>query len=229
LLEYDITANQSTLITLIDKAQMNYAVSFNAIYFVKSGQIYKYLNKNSVVLTLGSILDPFIQNVVSVSSALNNQNTLLVKSSLGLSYIDLEKGFAEVIDPTAGIISIAQNGKALIFSKTDGSLFSYSLEDTTDVKSYLATTSDLKLNSTNINKIYFSQSAKNIIYFTKDNKLNITDIDGSNDQQLLTDFSLKDNDILILTSGTDLYALISEKNDDNTTMNNIFDFSLETK
>ncbi len=232
LFEYDINSNQSTLINYNSEENFVYGYGSNTVYYIKAGKIYKYSNRVSALLVLPQKAINLLANISSIRIANFNSNIIVFNSDSGLVFVDLDKNYVELIDTKGLIITMALNGKGIIF-ENDKKLFSYNLEETTDGSTYKSGVFNLSITTEDLSDIYFSPGTKNVIALKKGDNLTkeliLMDFDGTNKRKLVSDFNIKGTTTMISKNSTELYALIHEISVDKLEADNVYKFSLEAK
>lgn len=235
LFEYNISSKESTLITYNPESSPVSGVNTSVVYHLRPdlNEIQKYLNKNNVSLELpkGFIVD---QTINQVRTLRTDPDILLITNDLGLNYIDLDKNYFLNFSPIGEIVAISNNGFSVIYEK-ENVLYTFTLEETPDGKSYYTKTSEITLNRDNLVNIYFSNNSSNIIALAVDDEGNRTlwlmDYDGKNPRKIISEQTISGTSSQITNDGTAMYLLLEDgiTGEETVVKKNVYKLSLEAK
>lgn len=234
LFEYEINSNQMRIVSINSNTdELNYAVNSNFILFIRkdTNTIYQY--QNGVAEPFKYIVpNPKKEVIESIYTNYFSPN-FIVKIGNVFKYIDPVKNFISDIDSNITIQSISQSAKNIIYLK-DNKYFTFNLEDTSDLKSYKATKSEIKLDSSKVDTIYFSAANNNILALISEESqktLYFMDFDGQNPKVVVSNKAISGEVSQTANNGSSLYLLLEDDINELTkataAKKNIYKISLE--
>lgn len=223
--EYNINNDTISLIEYNPSGLNNFAISDNRVLYIKNNTLLNYTGGSSKPFNFSEKLLPLIPSVLTeVYTPRSNPNVVILKSNETLFYIDLQKDFLDIIDTSAEIYKVPDNGRVIVYQK-NGVLFSYFVEDNLEPNTLTTQNYSLNLSVDTIDNLEFTSSGKNLVIF-EDNKLTLMDYDGLNSKQILSDFVFIENNVTFANNGTEIYGLVEEKNSLAENERNIYKFEL---
>jgi len=226
--EYDINSKEISLINYNAEGIPNYAISANNVFFIKDNKLMVYINKVVQEYQFSDKLAAIIPSALSkIYTPLENPNILILSTDDTLIYVDIQKDFLDLVDTLSTFHKSLSNGRLITYFKNDV-LHSYHVEDNFNANTLDTSNYNLAINKDTFDNLEFAATGKNLVLFTN-NKLTLMDYDGLNANSILTDFNFTESKLLFTNNSTEIYALIQEKNEIGTTVNNLYKFELKIK
>lgn len=226
--EYDLTTKETILIDYNVDSLSNFSITSNNVYFIRNNTLMLYTNNASSEYIFGSKLKNLIPpNLTNVYTAPDNSNTLILLADEALFYVDIQKGFIDVIDTKTEFYKTLSNGRLLTYFKNNV-LHSYYIEDNYEDNTLEAAKFNLNITKDSFDNLEFAATGKNLVLFSS-NKVTLMDYDGLNQTPILAEFTFIDNKLLFANNSTEIYSLIQEKDETGATVNNLYKFELKVK
>ncbi len=214
LFTYNIKNRKQNLLSVGGVLPGSYCLSKDTVYFIDPATktLASYKDETVKIVSASLYSNQDFVSLQKVSCSADTPEVLLLKTALGIIFIDNAMPFSTIVTTTGEVIDFANNGQSILYKDAER-FFSFILKDKSN-RTYDSYQKEVKVE--NVEDLYYSNLSTHIISIQKLTSSNtnvhslvVMDKEGENSQKILTDRLFIGDSVIIVENGQKMFVGIN--------------------